>query len=48
MAAVASACELIDAFLDDTKNYSLIDADRVHDVLLDIRSAVTTPEPDPS
>ena len=29
---------LIDAFLDETKFQSLIDADRVHDLLLDVRT----------
>lgn len=29
--------ELIDTFLADTKNQSLIDADRVRDFLLDLR-----------
>ena len=35
------ALALIDAFLDDTKHQSLIDADKVHDLLLDVRSAIT-------
>jgi hypothetical protein len=37
---VASAFALIDAFLTDTKSQSLIDADRVRDLLLDLRSAI--------
>lgn len=32
--------ELIDAFLADTAHHSLIDADRVHNLLLDIRLAI--------
>lgn len=32
------ALALIDAFLNDTKSQSLIDADSVHDLLLDVRS----------
>lgn len=36
----AEALALIDAFLDDTKGQSLIDAGRVRDLLLDVRSAL--------
>lgn len=40
MTAELLALELIDAFLSDTKNQSLIDADRVRDLLLDLRPSV--------
>lgn len=33
---------VIDAFLADTKHNSLIDGDRVRDVLLDLRSLLAT------
>lgn len=36
--AVHESVALIDAFLNDTKHQSLIDADRVHDLLLDVRT----------
>jgi hypothetical protein len=32
---------IIDAFLADTLHYSLIDADKVHDLLLDVRFLLT-------
>jgi hypothetical protein len=39
---------LIDAFLADTKHNSLIDGDRVRDLLLDVRSLLTVVEPCPN
>lgn len=33
----SDALDAIDAFLDDTKHQSLIDADKVRDFLLDLR-----------
>lgn len=35
-----TATDLIDEFLTETKHQSLVDADRVRDLLLDIRSAL--------
>ena len=37
---MTDALSLIHAFLADTKNQSLIDADRVRDLLLDVLSAL--------
>jgi hypothetical protein len=42
---MTEALTLIDAFLDDTKHQSLIDADKVHDLLLDLRSLLVAPAP---
>lgn len=41
------ALELIDAFLADTKGQSLIDADRVRNLLLDLRLVLSSPVPSP-
>lgn len=38
---IGVAMELLDAFLADTKSQSLIDADRVRDLLLDVRNALS-------
>lgn len=38
-----TAVEIIDAFLTDTKHHSLLDADRVRDLLLDVRSLLAVP-----
>lgn len=37
---MASAIEQLDAFLSDVRHLSLIDADRVRDMLLDLRTAI--------
>ncbi len=40
---MSDALDLIDAFLTDTKHQSLIDADRVRDFVLDLRSLLAVP-----
>lgn len=43
----SATLDLIDAFLIDTKNQSLIDADRVRDFLLDLRISLAVDDGEP-